>query len=100
MSTFKVTRKTVTDLIAIGQFTQKEWGRAQRNIYLKQLDSCFKQLAKNPELGASCDYIKDGYRKFPQGSHLVFYRQDSEGTLEIIRVLHKNMDVESKFDDA
>ena len=92
-----VTRKAHADLISIGRFTAKEWGISQRNNYLKQLDNCFQQLAENPELGTACDYIAKGYRKFPQGSHIVFYRQSIKGVVQIIRVLHKTMDVELKL---
>jgi len=97
MPPYRVTRKAQSDLIGIGQFTIKKWGKVQRNYYLKQLDSCFSRLVKNPELGASCDAIVKGYRKLPQGSHLIFYKQASDGMIEIIRVLHKSMDVDSKF---
>ena len=93
MPTYKVTRKAQADLIKIGRYTTKEWGVTQRNIYLKDLDNCFLQIARSPELGMACDYIVDGYRKFPHGSHLVFYRQGDEGVVEIIRILHKAVDV-------
>lgn len=97
MKAYMVTRKAHADLIAIGRFTAKKWGVSQRNSYLKQLDNCFQELAENPELGIVCNYIANGYRKFPQGSHLIFYKQSTEGLVQIIRVLHKTMDVESKF---
>ncbi len=98
MPTYKVTRKAQADLIEIGRYTTKEWGVTQRNIYLKELDSCFTQIARNPELGVNCDFISRGYRKFPQGSHLIFYRKNDEGIVEIIRVLHKAVDVVVKFE--
>lgn len=95
MSSYKVTKKAQADLIEIGRFTAKKWGVSQRNRYLKQLDNCFSQLSENPNLGIVCDFIANDYRKFPQGSHIVFYKQDSKGLVEIIRVLHKSMDVDS-----
>lgn len=97
MPSFKVTVKAKSDLIAIGRFTEKEWGVDKRRSYLKQLDTCFTQLASNPELGVAVDFVAQGYRKFPHGSHLIFYKLNSEDIVEIIRVLHKRMDVESKF---
>lgn len=100
MTTFKLARKAYSDLVAIGRFTEKEWGKAQRNNYLKQIDECFSQIANNPDVGTSCDFIRTGYRKFPQANHLIFYRQDQDGIIEIIRVLHKSMDVESKLSRA
>lgn len=97
MPAFKITRKAQADLIAIGRFTLKEWGARQRNSYLLQLDQCFSQLAENPEIGTACDFIAEGYRKFPQGSHLIFYKRGAKGVVEIIRVLHESVDVDSKF---
>ncbi|MCP4702407.1 MAG: type II toxin-antitoxin system RelE/ParE family toxin [Gammaproteobacteria bacterium] len=100
MPAFKLTAKAKTDLKKIAIFTQKRWGRTQRNSYLLQFDQCFHLLADNPSIGSVCNYIKPGYRKFPQGSHLIFYLTDKNGCIEIIRILHKNMDVNSKFRDA
>jgi toxin ParE1/3/4 len=98
MPTYKVTRKAQADLIEIGRYTTKEWGVTQRNTYLKELDNCFSQITENPELGMACDYIANGYRKFPQGSHLIFYKQNTKNIIEIIRVLHKSVDVVAKFE--
>ena len=98
MRSFRVTRKAQADLIAIGRHTKNKWGISQRNHYLKQLDDCFFQLAENPELGSICDFVLKGYRKFPQGSHLIFYKHVSDNSIEIIRVLHKSMDVESRLE--
>ncbi len=97
MPAYKVTRKAQADLVEIGRYTTKEWGVTQRNTYLKELDNCFLQITENPELGMACDYIANGYRKFPQGSHLIFYRQNDKNVIEIIRVLHKSVDVVAKF---
>jgi toxin ParE1/3/4 len=77
--------------------TQKTWGREQRNVYLKQMDETFRTLSDSPSLGVGCDYIRPGYRKFPQGSHIIYYREGTDVRIEIIRVLHKNMDVELNF---
>lgn len=93
MTPFRVSAKAIEDLKSIATYTQKRWGRAQRNIYLKQFDDTFHTLADSPELGASCDLVKAGYLKFPQGSHVIFYRHCSNSEIEIIRILHERMDV-------
>lgn len=100
MTFFRVTRKALEDLKIIGSYTAKEWGLSQRNHYLKQLDDCFSLLADDPGLGTYCDDIATGYYKFPQGSHVVFYKLDPDGVVEIIRVLHKAMDVGKQFDEV
>jgi toxin ParE1/3/4 len=47
-----------------------------------------------------CDYILKGYRKYPVISHLIYYRIGDNDSVEIIRILHKNMDVTRAFPDV
>jgi toxin ParE1/3/4 len=93
---FTLTGKAKSDLKAIAIFTEQRWGKEQRNLYVKQMDDAFNRLADAPMTGTVCDYIKSGYRKFPQGSHVIFYKKESS-CIEIVRILHKSMNVESKF---
>lgn len=97
MPTFKLKARAKDDLMAVAIFTQKRWGRNQRNKYLKQFDDSFHLLADNPSLGSTCDYIRPDYRKFPVISHVIYYRISSTECVEIIRILHKHMDVSSKL---
>lgn len=98
MANFHLTELAKQDLRLIGRYTQTTWGREQRNIYLTKIDASFHLLVIQPQLGQSCDELRLGYRKYPVGRHLIFYRQSSTG-LEIIRILHNRMDVEARFDD-
>ncbi len=75
MELFKLTRKAKNDLIQIAKYTEEHWGKDQRNIYVKQFDDIFHLLADNLSAGKACDHIKIGYRKFPQGSHIIFYKK-------------------------
>ncbi len=92
---YLLTKKAQADLISIGQFSAKSWGITRRNSYLKQLDHCFSQLSESPKLGVESNHIAKGYRKFPQGSHIIFYKQAQKNLIEIIRILHKSMDIET-----
>uniref|UniRef100_A0A831XMK0 Toxin n=1 Tax=Geobacter metallireducens TaxID=28232 RepID=A0A831XMK0_GEOME len=99
MPGFTLTSKAVADLKEIGRYTQKQWGPEQRNTYLALPDDCFHQLAANPLRGKDCSEIRNGYRKHPAGSHMIFYRQRSNDTIEIVRVLHGRMDVETRLSE-
>lgn len=100
MPRFKIKTAARVDLKGIARFTEKTWGRAQRNSYLAELDQAFHRLADNSELGQSCDHIRPGYRVLPVGSHLVFYKLASDQTPEIIRVLHRRMQISSRLSKA
>lgn len=97
MPSFLLTNMAKADLKEIGHYTQETWGREQRILYLNMLDDCFQRLTTNPLIGKDCREIRDGYRKFNAGSHLIFYRQKSPDTVEIVRILHCRMDVETQL---
>lgn len=67
MARFQLTRTAREDLKAIGRYTQRNWGRRQRDAYLTQLDRRFHTLAETPGLGRACDDIRAGYRRYAEG---------------------------------
>lgn len=91
MPNFKLSRKAKADLKSIALYTEREWGRDQRNHYILQFDQCFHLLGENPNLGQNCDEISPSYRQHPQGCHIIFYRLDTEDGVEIIRILHNRI---------
>ena len=93
MAGFKLRAAARNDLKKIALFTEKRWGREQRNRYLRQIDEAFHQLVENEAIGTRCDYLRPGYRKFPVGSHIIYYKGGNPGFIEITRILHKRMDV-------
>lgn len=96
MPPFSLTQKALDDLKDIARYTEKEWGREQRNIYLAMLDACFHGISADPEKGRSCGDIRKGYRKLAAGRHIIFYRAMPKKVV-IVRVLHQRMDVETKL---
>ena len=90
---FRVSSAARKDLLRIGRFTEHKWGTAKRNHYLGQLDEAFELISENESIGIVCDEIFPGYRKFPEGSHVVYYRVTD--IVEIIRILHERMDPDS-----
>ena len=80
------------DLLKIGVYTNKEWGTTQRKQYLAHLVQYFEELGEHPKRGKPCGEIRPGYRKYPEGKHVIFYRMCDDGIVEIVRVLHERMD--------
>lgn len=97
MRQFDLTRSAQSDLRSIARFAQDRWGVRQRNAYLKEMDQVFRSLARNPQPGRTSDEVREGYRKFPHGSHVIYYKQPSENELMIVRILHATMDVDSNI---
>jgi toxin ParE1/3/4 len=97
---FRVSRAADEDLRKIAEYTEQYWGIKQRNAYIKGLFGAFVQLARAPQIAVRTDFIREGYRKFPQGSHVIFFRESENYGIEIIRILHKRMDVDIHLDST
>jgi toxin ParE1/3/4 len=85
------------DLEQIWFYTFQNWGEEQAEKYISELDERFQWLAGNPQLGKARRDIRTGIVSYPQGSHIIFYQQ-VEGDVDIIRILHKNMDIETHME--
>ncbi len=89
---YRLTPQADLDLVDIWRYTEESWGKNQANTYLEKLERRFNDLADQPGLGKKRDEIRQGYRCFHEGRHLVFYRLHGK-QIEIIRILHDRMDI-------
>ena len=48
MPGYRITPRAQDDLKNIGRYTERQWGKRQRNTYLKALEKRFNWLAENP----------------------------------------------------
>jgi len=81
-----------SDLVDIWVETDRQWGEAQADRYLDDIDRALKGLIANPQMGSDCSDLLQGARKLITGRHLVFYEVDPD-RIFVIRVLHQSMDV-------
>ena len=81
----------------IAAHTLQQWGKQKRDTYIGDLFDTFGRLSATPQIAARVDDIRKGYRKFPQGSHVIFFRASELHDIEIIRVLHKRMDADAQL---
>ena len=68
MVTVRFTRLAEADLLGIGLYTNRTWGRKECNRYLKQLEEQCRELAADPKRGRLCDEIRPGLT-FRLGAH-------------------------------
>jgi toxin ParE1/3/4 len=90
MAAFRFSRRAEADLLSIGKYTLRTWGKVQAARYLRELEAVCQTLADNPALGRTCDDIRPGLRRTEHGKHVVFYRREPTGIL-ISRILHQSM---------
>jgi toxin ParE1/3/4 len=81
-----------SDLVDIWAETYRQWGAAQADRYLDDIDRALQGLIANPQMGSDCSDLLQGARKLITGRHLVFYEVDPD-RIFVIRILHQSMDV-------
>ena len=81
------------DLDEIWDYTADRWGLGQAEAYARQLWEDIQRVADNPSFGRECGEVRPGYRKYPSGSHVPYYRLTDDG-IDIVRILHERMDHE------
>ena len=91
MSRFVFSPLARADLAGIWDYTERKWGIDQAERYLRRIAAAVDVITETPTLGRNCDHVREGYRKYPVGSHVLFYREMSSG-IDVIRILHQQMD--------
>jgi len=87
------------DLIDIWLYTFNEWGERQADSYLNDLAVTFNLLAEQPLQCRERSEFNPTVRIHHHGSHIIVYLAVEEG-INIIRVLHERMDVDTHLAGA
>jgi toxin ParE1/3/4 len=96
---YSISEKAKQDIEKIWLYTFENWSLEQADRYFNLILDEIEFIAKHAESGKSVDYIKTGYRTSLVKSHIIFYKKSSGNKVEIIRVLHQNMDIENRIDE-
>jgi toxin ParE1/3/4 len=88
---FRLTPAAVRDLSSIWDFTAERWDARQAESYVTEIRAAIERVAADPERGRACDEIREGYRRYGIGSHLIFYVERAHG-VDVIRIRHQRMD--------
>ena len=97
---YKISAKAAEDIEDIWLYTFENWSLEQADRYLNLIFDEIEYLAANPTAGKDFSHVRKNYRCSKIKSHVVFYRHaESQSDIEIIRVLHERMDIESRLDD-
>ncbi len=97
MYKFRFTNKAVEDLTTIWNYTFDNWSESQADIYYLLLIENCKEFANNPELGKNYTGISKNLKGLRAGRHIIFYRKIEENDVEIIRILHEQMDLKHRI---
>ena len=95
---YRISEKAVHDLEEIWIHTESEWSEKQADRYYFLVMEAIEKAATHPSRGLKMNHLQEGYRKISVGKHLVFYRIAADGVVEIVRILHQGMDIETQID--
>lgn len=90
--------KAVEDLTNIWNYTAETWSEAQADKYYTLLVAACRQIAGNPRpSGREYTEVMSGLFGYRTGKHIVFYRSLSGNAVEIVRILHEQMDLKNRI---
>jgi len=95
---YVISKKAIADMEEIWLYTVDTWSVTQADRHYSLIFDEIGYICKNTTAGKTMDHVRKGYRASKVKSHLIFYRIIN-GTVEIIRILHERMDIDSRLSD-
>jgi toxin ParE1/3/4 len=86
------------DIVEVLEYTKERWGVDQAREYAELIRDALVAIASDPQRGNPRDDIRPGVRALHisqrgrPARHILFYRTNATGTVEVIRFLHDAMD--------
>jgi len=96
---YRISETAIEDLEGIWEYTFFNWSKEQADRYHNLIMNEIEFISQNSsfgKFGKPMNHIKEGYLVSYVKSHMIFFKRN-EGIVEIIRILHQKMDVESNL---
>jgi toxin ParE1/3/4 len=96
---YKLSVEAEIDLQDIWLYTFENWSRDQANRYIDLILDEIEYLCVKPNSGNDYSHLRKGYFRSKVKSHYIFYKVNKKKrVVEVIRILHQMMDIESQLD--
>ncbi|AXG71629.1 toxin ParE1 [Kordia sp. SMS9] len=96
-SNYRISKEAIKDLNSIWTYTFQKWSKAQADSYYQTIISEFQYISDNFLIGKSVENTRKNYRVLKVKSHLIFYRKIDDNIVEIVRILHQQMDSKKRL---
>ena len=95
---YKISKEALSDLEKIWLYTFETWSLEQADRYFNLLMDEIEYLTINPKSGKDYSHVRKEYFSSRVKSHFIFYKINLKvNELEIVRILHQQMDIESRL---
>ena len=99
MARYILTNNAVEDLAGIWNYTFNLWSENQADSYYNMLlDSC-QELADGKLSGRNYSEITKELFGLRVGQHVIFYTHQKKNIIEILRILHKKLDLKKRIQE-
>ena len=92
-------QQAIDDLNEIWVYTFEKWSEKQADQYYATLEFTCIQLGTSPEPGKKYEGITSNLRGHKIGRHIIFYQIITKDEIEIIRILHEQMDLKNRLSE-
>lgn len=97
---YKISNEALNDLENIWTYTFENWSMEQADRYFELLMNEIEYLCEYPYSGKDYSRIRKGYFRSRVKSHFIFYKKNAkDDVIEIIRILHQQVDIDEGLDD-
>ena len=97
MSAYVISEKAVEDINNIWIYTAENWSVAQADRYYNLIYDEIEYIVNNFDMARDFGKIRKSYKYSKVKSHLIFFKKDKTNEIEVVRVLHERMDIESRL---
>ena len=94
---YRLSPRAKADLEEIWLYTFGQWSLEQAGEYHCGIMAAIEGLASRDEIEHRTD-VREGYWKYSVGLHVIYYRCP-DNYLDVIRILHRRMDVDMHLHD-
>jgi toxin ParE1/3/4 len=95
-----ISQEAANDLEKIWLYTFENWSQVQADRYFNLIIDEIENITKDPKSGKDYNDVRKGYFQSRVKSHFIYYRINlKKKEIEIIRILHQQMDIESRLND-
>ncbi|TAJ13468.1 type II toxin-antitoxin system RelE/ParE family toxin [Marinilabiliaceae bacterium JC017] len=90
-------QKAINDLSDIWKYTAFKWSENKADKYYQAIKFACEEIGINPHAGKKYFEISSELLGFKTGRHIIFYHILSENEIEVIRILHEQMDLKNRL---
>ncbi|MBP6550506.1 MAG: type II toxin-antitoxin system RelE/ParE family toxin [Flavobacterium sp.] len=97
MPEYIISEKALEDINNIWIYTAENWSVEQANRYYNLIIDEIEYIVDNLDMARDFGKIRKSYKYSKVKSHLIFFKKDKTNEIEVVRVLHERMDIESRL---